>query len=45
MFATGIPEKLGVAILTAGKIHFKSKEVKRDKEAHYIIRDQLNNRK
>ena len=30
-------EKAGVAILISGKIDFKTKSVKRDKEAHYIM--------
>ena len=30
-------EKAGVAILIAGKIDFKTKAVKRDKEGHYIM--------
>ena len=30
-------KKAGVAILISGKIEFKTKAVKRDKEGHYIM--------
>ena len=35
--ANGDQKKAGVAILTSDKIDFKTKAVKRDKDAHYII--------
>lgn len=31
------PKRSGVAILTSGKIDFKTKTIKRDKECHYIV--------
>ena len=35
--ANGDQKKAGVAILISGKIDFKTKAVKRDKEGHYIM--------
>ena len=35
--ANGDQKKSGVAILISGKIDFKTKAVKRDKEGHYIM--------
>lgn len=45
LIVSGILEKSGLAILIGDKIDFRSKEVKIDTEAHYIVRDQFNNRK
>ena len=38
--ANGDQKKAGVAILISGKIDFEIKAVKRDKEGHYIMKDQ-----
>jgi len=36
----GNPKKAGVAILITDKIDLKIKKVSRDKEGHYIMREQ-----
>ena len=35
--ANGNQKKSGIAILVSGKIDFKIKTIKRDKEGHYIM--------
>ena len=37
LYANRDQKKAGVAILISGKIDFKTKAVKRDKEGHYIM--------
>ena len=37
LYANGNQKKAGVAVLIAGKIDFKIKNVTRDKEGHYIM--------
>ena len=38
--ANGNQKKPGIAILVSGKIDFKIKTIKRDKEGHYIMINQ-----
>jgi hypothetical protein len=35
--ANGSPKQSGIAIFISGKVDFKSKLVKRDKEGHFVL--------